>query len=235
MSSNLWMSSTFKRVSCCLLACLLNGSIDWDWFIDCTINLSDRLFKCACEILSVCLPVSLFVFLSVFLSVGTSACPSVCPSVCLSACLSVCPSVCPLSVCPSVRLSVRVTHWLDDPLTNDWVTDWLYDWLNNWVSDWVINWLNDWPIDWLNNWMVDFWKDCTSGDVHPSSPETSEYCLVARLLSKPFLYGLGIRTTRGLGPNPRQLQESWSSSQCLRHSEMYRAGMDYNIQNPGIL
>ena len=83
--------------------------------------------------------------------------------------------------------------------------------------------------------MVDFWKDCTPGDVHPSSPETSEYRLVARLLSKPFLYGLGIRTTRGLGPNPRQLQESWSSSQCLRHSEMYRAGMDYNIQNPGIL
>lgn len=124
----------------------------------------------------------LSVYLSVYLSVGTSAFPSVC-----------------LSVCPS------------ESLTNDWVTDWL----NYWVSDWGINWLNDWPIDWpidwLNDWMVDFLKDCTSGDVHPSSPETSEYRLVARLLSKPFLYGLGIRTARGLGPNPRQLQESRSS------------------------
>ena len=76
--------------------------------------------------------------------------------------------------------------------------------------------------------MIDFLKDCSSGDVDPASLEASEYCLVARLLSKPVLYGLGIRTARGLGPNPRQLQESWSSPQCLRHSEMYRAGMQYS-------
>ena len=134
-----WVVISKEWVVVSSLTCLMGRLIEIDLLIAQSIWVIDfssvRVKYCLSVCLSLCLFVCLSICLSVRLPVRLSVRPFVCLPVYLSARLSVRYLFVRLFVCPSVR----VTHWLDDPLTNDWVTDWLYDWLNNWVSDWVIN------------------------------------------------------------------------------------------------